>query len=192
MTKTIYLLEWYGPFSTPKDVLEWENKQIGNGKTYLYLFKGKKKSQRTFSYYCGQAFAQTAGKRMTNKAHHIHEVIERQSELSIWVAKFQNKKPNKQDVNLVEKLITSAMSQVIIADENAILNQTNKLGPKTTIYLINEWFKRNGDPWEKYRKDSIPCLIHDILICYPHENSTSLYGNRRTQYIKDIEINNNK
>ena len=138
MTKTIYLLEWYGPFSTPNEVIEWEDKQIGNGKTYLYLFKGKKKSQRTFSYYCGQAFAQTAGKRLTNKAHHIYEVIERQKDLSIWVAKFQNKKPNKQDVNLVEKLITSAMSQVIIEDESAILNQTNKLGPKATVYLINE------------------------------------------------------
>lgn len=43
MTKTIYLLEWYGPFSTPKDVSEWKNIQIGNGKTYLYIFKGKKK-----------------------------------------------------------------------------------------------------------------------------------------------------
>ena len=186
MTKTIYLLEWYGPFSTPKEVIEWENKQIGNGKTYLYLFKGKKKSERTFSYYCGQAVGQTAGERMCNNGHHIREVIDRQNELSIWVAKFQNKKPNKLDVNLVEKLITSAMSQVIIMNENAILNQTNKLRPKTTIYLINEWYKRNGDPWERYRKESIPCLIHDILICYPHENSTSLYGNQRTQYIKEL------
>lgn len=93
MTKTIYLLEWYGPFSSPKDVLEWENIQIGNGKTYLYLFKGKKKSKRTFSYYCGQAFAQTAGKRLTNKGHHIHEVIERSTNCQYGLQNFRIKKP---------------------------------------------------------------------------------------------------
>ena len=186
MTKTIYLLEWYGPFSTPKEVLEWENKQIGIGKTYLYLFKGKKKSKRTFSYYCGQAFAQTAGKRLTNKGHHICEVIDRQNELSIWVAKFQNKKPNKQDVNLVEKLITSTMSQVIIADENAIINQTNKLRPKSQIYLINKWNNPDGKSILNYRNGSIPCLIHDVLICYPDTDRAFLWGNKRTQYLNEL------
>lgn len=186
MTKTIYLLEWYGPFSTPKDVIEWENKQIGNGKTYLYLFKGKKKSKRSFSYYCGQAFGQTAGKRMTNKGHHIYEVIERPDELSIWVAKFQNKKPNKQDVNLVERLITSTMSQVIITDDKAILNQTNKLRPKSQIYLINEWYNPEGKSILNYRNGSIPCLIHDVLICYPDTDRSFLWGNKRTQYLKEL------
>ena len=186
MTKTIYLLEWYGPFSTPKEVLEWENKQIGNGKTYLYLFKGKKKSERTFSYYCGQAVGQTAGERMCNNGHHIREVIDRQNELLIWVAKFQNKKPNKLDVNLVEKLITSAMSQVIIMNENAILNQTNKLRPKSQIYLINEWNNPDGKSILNYRNGSIPCLIHDVLICYPDTDRAFLWGNKRTQYLNEL------
>lgn len=186
MTKTIYLLEWYGPFFTPKDVIEWENMQIGNGKTYLYIFKGKKKSKRTFSYYCGQAFGQTAGKRMTNKGHHIYEVIDRPNELSIWVAKFQNKKPNKQDVNLVEKLITSTMSQVIIADEKAILNKTNKLRPKSPIYLISEWNRPDGKSILNYQNKSIPQLVHDILICYPDTDKAFLWGNKRTQYINEL------
>lgn len=186
MTKTIYLLEWYGPFSTPKDVIEWEKMQIGNGKTYLYLFQGKKKSKRTFSYYCGQAFGQTAGKRMTNKGHHISDVIDRPNELSIWVAKFQNKKPNKQDVNLVEKLITSTMSQVIIADEKAILNQTNKLRPKSQIYLINEWNKPDGKSILNYPNESIPKLVHDVLICYPDTDKAFLWGTKRIQYINEL------
>lgn len=179
-------MEWYGPFSTPQEVLEWENIQIGNGKTYLYLFKGKKKSKRTFSYYCGQAYPRTAGKRLTDKGHHIHEVIDRQNELSIWVAKFQNKEPNKQDVNLVEKLITSAMSQVVIADENAIINQTNKLRPKSQIYLINEWNNPDGTPIERYRNGSIPRLIHDVLICYPDTDRSVLCGNKRIQYLNEL------
>lgn len=54
-------------------------------------------------------------------------------------------------MNLVEKLITSAMSQVIIADVNAIINQTNKLRPKSHIYLINEWYNPDGKPILNYR-----------------------------------------
>lgn len=187
MTKTIYLLDWYGPFSNPQEVIEWENEQFGNGKTYLYIIKGKKRSKRTFSYYCGQAFDQTAGERMTNKGHHINEVIQRQDELSIWVAKFENKKPLKLDVNLIEKLITSAISQVIIADEKAILNQTNKLRPKTHIYLINEWYNPKGAPILNYRNGSIPNLIHDVLICYPDTNRAYLWGNKRIQYINELK-----
>lgn len=41
MIKNIYLLEWYGPFPNPQEIVKWEKKNIGNGKTYLYLLKGK-------------------------------------------------------------------------------------------------------------------------------------------------------
>lgn len=186
MIKTVYLLEWYGPFTTPKEVIKWEKEQIGNGKTYLYLFKGKERSKRSFSYYCGQAYGQTAGERMSNQGHHIKDVIERPKDLSIWVAKFQNKKPAKKDVNIVEKLITSTMSQVYVTDENAILNQTNKLRPKSQIYLINEWYKPDGTPRSNYSRNSIPSLINDVLICYPNNDCDFLWGNRRIQYLNKL------
>ena len=55
MENNIYILNWYGQFSHPSDVIEWEKKQIGNGRTYLYLFKGKKKNAKTKeAIYCGQ------------------------------------------------------------------------------------------------------------------------------------------
>lgn len=188
MIKEVYILEWFGPFSTPKDVLYWERENIGNGKTFLYLIKGKKPSKHMFSYYCGQAYKQSAGERMMNKEHHINEVLNRPNDLQIWVAKFRNMKhPTKVDVNIVEKLITSTMSQIEIADEKSILNQTNKLRPKSHIYLINEWLKPDGTPREKYPAGSIACLVHDVLICYPDKETSHLWGNKRIQYINDLK-----
>lgn len=186
MTKNVYLLEWYGPFSTPQDVIEWERQEIGTNKTYIYLFKGKQCGKHKFSYYCGQAFKQSAGKRLTNKGHHINDVICRPNDISIWVAKFQNKVPTKMDVNLVEKLITSVITQAIIADEKAVLNRTNKLRPRTNLYLINEWYRPTGEPVMKYNTGSIPSLLSDVLICYSHNDSASIYGNKRTQYINEL------
>lgn len=110
MENNIYILNWYGPFSHPSDVIEWEKKQIGNGRTYLYLFKGKKKNAKTKeAIYCGQAARQTAGERLSNKKHHINEVIARKEVLSIWVAKFANRIPKKYDINLAEKMLTSIL-----------------------------------------------------------------------------------
>lgn len=187
MVNNVYLLEWYGPFRNPQEVLEWESKRIGNGKTYLYIFKGKQAKKRNFSYYCGQAFKQTAGKRLTNKRHHINDVINRPNELSIWVAKFQNITPVKNDVNLVEKLITSVFTQAIITDEKSVLNRTNTLRPRDQIYLINEWYYQNGTPTMQYRNGTIPHMLPDILICYPHAKSASIYGNKHIQYIHELD-----
>lgn len=184
MTQNVYLLEWYGPFNSPQEVLDWEAKKIGDGKTYLYLFKGKTSAKSRVKYYCGQAFKQSAGKRLTNKNHHINEI---KSELDIWVAKFQNDTPKKDDVNLVENLVTSVLSQAILADDKAMLNRINKHRPKRIVYLINEWYYPTGDPRMKYQKGSIPCLLHDVLICYPHDDSSSIYGIERTKYINELQ-----
>lgn len=187
MNKNVYVVEWYGPFSSPTEVIEWESKNIGDGKTYLYIIKGKKYAKRNFSYYCGQAYKQSSGKRITNKGHHINEVIDRPNHISIWVAKFQNIKPSKGDVNLVEKLITSVFSQAVVADEKCILNQTNKLRPRHLVYLINEWYYENGEPIYHTKKGSIPDMLHDVLICYPHEDSASIYGNRKIHYLNELK-----
>ena len=187
MTRNVYVLEWYGPFANPQEVIAWEARGIGNGKTYLYLFRGKKRGKRRYSYYCGQAYKQSAGKRMTNKGHHIKEVIERPKELRIWVAKFQHITPHKADVNLVEKLITSVVTQAIVADEKAVLNRTNMLRPRTQVYLINEWYYPEGAPTMQYRQGTIPHILPDVLICYPHADSASVYGNKHVHYINELK-----
>ena len=190
MNSNVYVLKWYGPFHNSQEVIEWENKEIGNGKTYLYIFKGKKSYKHKFSYYCGQAFKQSSGKRMTNKRHHINDVKSRPSELKIWVAKFANlNRPRKVDVNIAEKLITSVISQVIITDESAVLNQTNKLRPRKHIYLINEWYYKNGYPMKQYREGAICKMLPDVLICYPDsdEKRDYIWGSRCIRYINELK-----
>ena len=66
-------LNWFGPFTNIQQVKEWEESN-GND-TYLYLIRGKKKyAKKVRAYYCGQAYKQSAGKRIRNKHHHIEEV----------------------------------------------------------------------------------------------------------------------
>ena len=162
MIKNIYFLEWYGPFPNPQEIVKWEKKNIGNGKTYLYLFKGKKYARRKYSYYCGQAFEQTAGERMMNNGHHINEVIGRPKDLSIWVAKCQNKRPNKTDVNLVEKLITSVLAQVIIADEKSYS------GEKTLLEIIKTKVKDSFDDFNIANDAGLN--IEVLLLVFPVQN----------------------
>ena len=190
MENNIYILNWYGPFSHPSDVIEWEKKQIGNGRTYLYLFKGKKKNAKTKeAIYCGQAARQTAGERLSNKKHHINEVIARKEVLSIWVAKFANRIPKKYDINLAEKMLTSILDQIIKTDRIDVLNKINKLRPRDTAYIINEWYHTNGNAILRYPNNEMCNYFPDVLACYTDEdeNTSHIWGNRRMHFIKDIK-----
>lgn len=190
MDNNVYVLQWYGPFLSKRDVLDWEEENIGPGKTYLYLFKGKKPHAKTSEcIYCGQAFKQSAGKRLGNKKHHINEVANRKEDLTIWVAKFGNKKPQKYDVNLAEKVITSVFDQVIITDNQSMLNETNKLRPRDTAYIINEWYYRNGEPVLRYKRGSICSYLPDVLVCYPNDDNheSNIWGTKRLSFINSLK-----
>lgn len=190
MANNVYVLEWYGPFHSPAKVREWENKEICCRKTYLYLFSGKKKHAREkVALYCGQAYGQTAGHRLGNKGHHIQEVIGRQEELEIWVATFSNKKPCKYDVNLVEKVLTSVLDQVVKSDTDEVLNETNKLRPRDNAYVINEWYFPNGKERVKYPANSMCSRIPDVLACYPNEEERVSYvwGSQRMRFIEKLQ-----
>lgn len=190
MANNTYILEWYGPFNCLQDVCDWEDKNIGRWKTFLYLFQGKKKyAHEKLAIYCGQAFRQSVGKRLKNKNHHICEVVERRDELEIWVAKFANKKPQKYDVNLVEKVLTSVLDQVIKSDTDEILNETNKLRPKDTAYIINEWYYIDGRARCNYPSKSICSRIPDVLACYSNEDGkvANVWGCQRMKFIDNLK-----
>ena len=190
MDNNVYVLQWYGPFSSQKDIVDWEGENIGPGKTYLYLFKGKKPHAKTSEcIYCGQAFKQSAGKRLGNKGHHINEVSDRKEDLTIWVAKFGNKKPLKYDVNLIEKVLTSVLDQVIVTDNQSMLNETNKLRPRDTAYIINEWYYMNGEPVLKYKSGSICSCLPDVLICYTNndDDESNIWGTKRLGFINTLK-----
>ena len=105
-------LNWFGPFTTPQQVKEWEESN-GND-TYLYLIRGKKKvrNKKVHAYYCGQAYKQSAGKRIRNKHHHIEEVVQDADHLCIYVAKFDGIVPTKKLLDVVENLFISFLFQL--------------------------------------------------------------------------------
>lgn len=174
----VYILNWYGPFQDLDQLKEWEDRE-GND-TYLYIFQGKKKNAKKLTtFYCGQAFAQSAGKRMKNKNHHIEEVYDRPDKLKIWVAKFENIVPKKADVNVVENLFISYMSQCMIEKNEEVANKTALLAPSCQMYIINEWWDKNSDQVYKYKKGSLLSRIPDVIAYY---TNGVLYASNKLSY----------
>lgn len=149
----------------------------------------KKHAREKVALYCGQAYGQTAGHRLGNKGHHIQEVLGRQEDLEIWVATFSNKKPQKYDVNLVEKVLTSVLDQVVKSDTDEILNETNKLRPRDNAYIINEWYFPNGKVRVKYPANSICSRIPDVLVCYPDEEEhvSEVWVSQRMRFMEELQ-----
>ena len=104
-TDKVYLIKWVGPFSYD-ELYNWEKKWLENNNENfnLYLLQGKRKYARKFSYYCGQTI-RCVYRRLKDRDHHFKEI--EHSDYSIWIGKFSNVVPNKTDINVVEKIITS-------------------------------------------------------------------------------------
>ena len=132
-------LNWFGPFTNIQQVKEWEESN-GND-TYLYLIRGKKKyAKKVRAYYCGQAYKQSAGKRIRNKHHHIEEVAQAADHLCIYVAKFDGIVPTKKLLNVVENLFISFLFQHLVNEPDIMLNKQSFYKPKNNCYVVNNWF----------------------------------------------------
>lgn len=181
----VFILQWYGPFHKLDDIRSWES-DYGND-TYLYIFKGKKKNAKKCTYYCGQAFRQSAGKRMKNAYHHVQEVIDRSDVLDIWVGKFLNTVPSKDDVNKVENLLISYMHQHLITRPDEMSNKRNYYRPKSQLYIINEWYDTRTNEIPVYKRGSLCSLLPDVIAHYPHQKTSSVYCAKKLSYITELD-----
>ena len=178
----VCVLCWYGPFKDLAELKEWENKK-GND-TYLYIFQGKKKrAKKTTTFYCGQAFKQSAGTRMKNQNHHIKEVCDRPEDLKIWVAKFENIVPKKTDVNVVENMLISYIYQYMIGKNEEVANKKSLLAPQCQLYIINEWWDKNEKEIGLYPRGSLFSRIPDVIAFYA---TGSLYTSNKISFRKDL------
>ncbi len=176
-------LNWFGPFSNLQDLKDWESKE-GND-TYLYLIRGKKKNaKKCRAFYVGQAFMQSAGKRMGNKHHHIEEVATQADHLCIYVAKFHDIKPSKKMLNVVENLFISFMYQYLVKAPDVMLNKTSFHKPQSSCYVVNNWYNPNNKEILHYKKDSFCKLIPDV-ICFYYETG-AVYGAQRISFISEL------
>lgn len=178
MESNVYLIRWYGPFENRKLMKEWEDKRH---ETFnLYVFQANKKGRKD-RYYCGMAFRQSVGERMRNANHHIHDFEnDKSTSLQIWIGTIVNKKAKKVDVSVCENLITSELASIGVG-ERFLENGTNKKPPLSNVYILNEWWKTNGDELLIKRKNSVPSAIHEAM-AYFSETKT-LYGAKKLKEI---------
>ena len=183
----VFILQWYGPFHDLDSIRKFESDH-GND-TYLYIFRGKKKNAKKYTYYCGQAFKQSAGTRMKNTNHYVKEVIERSDVLDIWVGKFLNTAPSKDDVNKVENLLISFMHQHLITPPDEMSNETNYYCPQCQIYIINEWYDTRTKEIPVYKRGSLCSLLPDVIAHYPHNETktSSVYCAKKLSYIIELK-----
>lgn len=178
MTERVYLIHWYGPFSSVEKLESWEKEQSFT--CNLYLFQGKLKYGRFIKYYCGMTYEQNGVyARMKNKDHHIHEVEGRPETIAIYVGEIANViEPDKDDVRLCEKLLTSILAKFIKC-EKEVINKTNKKPPKRNVYVINEWYDENLNETIQH-KGEIPHFVPDLIEFFA--GTRSVYSVNRIKY----------
>lgn len=167
-----FFLKWYGPFSSQKELEDWERKQKYN--YHLYLLQGMKKYAKSKTlYYCGMTI-RTAYKRFQDAGHHIEEIQDRDH--TIYVARFSDVKTiADKDIRLVEKLITSYLAWAISTDK--MLNKTNFYAPNclSDICVTNRWYNwKNSKEYQRTPINSPAHIVPDVLV-YRYDKQNNEY-----------------
>lgn len=163
-----YTIRWYGPFVSVDDVLIFEKQHADQG-FQLYLLHGYKKCAKTVeNYYCGQT-TRSVYKRLSDGTHRAMLEIPRMT--AIWIETITNVEPTKEDINVVEKIITAQMR--VVLGEKLLLNQTNMKFPTYNVYVINTWHDSKGERRQNYKKYSMPDIIPDLI---GHEFFKGMYN----------------
>ena len=143
---------------------------------------GKRKYARKFSYYCGQTI-RCVYRRLKDRDHHFKEI--EHSDYSIWIGKFSNVVPNKTDINVVEKIITSELAELELGFEN-MMNEINFHPPVFDVYIINQWYHpiKNSE-WKRIHYNSPANYIPDLMIY--DSNSKEMKGTRKIRKLGILE-----
>jgi len=156
-----YLLKWYGPFPSQEGEQKWELEH--DELTFnLYLIYGQKKYAKTKEhYYVGQTANQKVFQRFKNAGHHINDYSRKKE---IWIGSFSNISPQKEDINLAEKMLTSYLGYNDEIHEKSILNKTNLYAPNKSVYIINRWYNAHNLEWQRHRISSPARIIADVIV----------------------------
>lgn len=166
--KNLFLIQWYGPFRSRQELSEWES---SNGSRFnLYLFQGKLPRKRTVNYYCGMTYSQySVSKRLGNRNHHIHDYEGRPEDLYIWIGCIANRsRLTRKDVLLCENMLISEMVQMEIGESEKV-NATSICPPAENVYIINEWFNKDGVEHRPLSGIYAPNKVPDVISYYAPE-----------------------
>ena len=177
MESNVFLVKWYGPFTSVDEEKAWEEKQKFN--CSLYLLHGMLKYAKSKeTYYCGMS-TRSVYERFRDKGHHIEEIKDRLN--SIYVGCISNyKNVDRSQILLVEKLITATLADEL--GEKSLLNATNFRFPDENVYVISEWYKPYGDNevWERQPKNAPSHMVPDVLVSHLREDGyIDLFGSKK-------------
>ena len=176
-----FLIEWYGPFTSKESLKVWEDNN--RPKVFnLYAFQAKQKNRKD-KYYCGMTYEQTVGNRLKNHDHHIHDYEDGKTELKIWIGTIANVKANEDNVRVCENIITSVLAKISVGEKN-LENRTNKKPPVNDVYIINVWWKTNGEELKKRLSGSIPAVIPEVMEYY--NETKTLYGIKKLKELGEL------
>lgn len=165
-----FLIKWYGPFESRKDVKDWEESRHETFNLYAFQAKHRGKKDR---YYCGMAYKQTVWKRLGNNKHHIHDFENEKYSLQIWIGTIANGKAKKINILTCENIITSELANIGVG-EKYLENKTNKKPPLNDVYIFNEWLRPDETYILKRKRNSLPAIVPEAMVYY--EEFNALYG----------------
>lgn len=171
-----YLIKWYGPFKSRKDVKDEEEKRLETFNLYLFQAKCRGKKDR---YYCGQTFSQKVWKRLGNHNHHIHDFEDKNYSLQIWIGTISNVKATNRIVDVCENIIISLLAYIGVG-EKYLENRTNKKPPLNDVYIFNEWLRSDDSYIMKRTRNSLPAIIPEAMVYYRETNN--LFGANNLKY----------
>lgn len=173
MEESVFLVKWYGPFTSREEIKEWQEEY--NIDSSLYLLHGMRKYAKSKeSYYCGMS-TRSVFERFCDKGHHIEEIEDRLN--SIYVGCIANiDEPTRSQIMLVEKIITAYLADVL--GEKNMLNLTNFYYPNKNVYVINEWWKPDcSSVWLRQPQNAPSNIVPDVLTYhYKDSGDVELYG----------------
>ena len=120
-----YIVNWNGPYDI-------ERLDKGYNKSIIYLITGFQKSRKTISTYIGIT-ERCVTSRFYDR-NHKHCLITRDKK--IWLGTVKNKKPNRNDLELLESLLVYFWQ--------CDLNQKKKVNPPEPTAIINRWYNTNN------------------------------------------------
>lgn len=177
-----YVMKWVGPFCSIEQLKKWELDNldfIGS----IYLIGGFKPKGKRKKFYCGKTKStRYVYERLSDKNHHIKDLSDDNRE--IWIGMMTTCHPTDNNVFMVEKIITSAMANLEVSEED-MLNKINKNAPKTDAYVINRWYRPCEEyiEWGSLKVDSVAYLVPDLIIYDAGEdNYKGIRRMKRTLY----------
>lgn len=174
-----YTIQWVGPFPNLKKMREYLNDPNTCHKSLFsfYYFcgnKNKKGYRNDYLYrYFGIHKKGNGIEQRLNTAHEHYRDFKENENLCIWIGAFSSENyQTGQNIEDVETLFLLSYRKGWFTENEKKV----KASPKESICIINLWYKRNEERWQRKKKEI--SFIDDVLI-YDRESGRILTGNLR-------------